>query len=59
VKLEILLGEEKVDITAKISKAAVDKYCIEFNRTSGDSILFFEQFNNIKQYFGDLINATY
>lgn len=59
VKLEILCGEEKVELTAKISKAGVDKYCIEFNRTSGDSMLFFTQFNTIKEYFGDLINATY
>jgi len=59
IKLEILLGEEKIDITAKITKAAADKYCIEFNRTGGDSILFFEQFKNIREYFGDLINATY
>jgi len=59
VKLEILLGEEKIDITAKISKATADKYCLEFNRTGGDSILFFEQFKNIKEYFGEMINATY
>lgn len=59
VKLEILLGEEKIDISAKISKAAADKYCIEFNRTGGDSMLFYDQFKNIKEYFGDLIDTTY
>ena len=59
VKLEILLGEEKVDITAKISKVSADKYAIEFVRTGGDSIIFFDQFKNIKEYFSDLDNATY
>lgn len=59
VKVEILLGEEKIDITAKITKAAAEKYCIEFNRTGGDSILFFDQFKIIKEYFGELIDATY
>lgn len=57
--MELLIGEEKIEITANITKAAADKYCIEFNRKSGDSILFFEQFKNIKEYFGELINATY
>jgi len=42
VKFEILLGEEKIDMTIKISKAAADKYCIEINRTGGDSMLFFD-----------------
>jgi hypothetical protein len=49
VKVEILLGEEKVDITAKISKAAEGKYCLEVNRTGGDSMLFFDQFKIIKE----------
>lgn len=42
VKVEILLGEEVVDITAKITKVAADKNAVEITRTGGDSILFFE-----------------
>jgi hypothetical protein len=59
VKLEILLGEETVDMTIKISKVDANKHCIEINRTGGDQLVFFEQFKQMKEYFGDLIDATY
>lgn len=58
-KIEILLGEEVVDITAKVTKAAADKNVVEITRTGGDSILFFEQFKIIKDYLGELVDATY
>ena len=58
VKIEILLGEEKIDLTAKISKVDPNKYCLEINRTGGDQIVFFEQFKQMKEYLGDLIDAT-
>lgn len=59
VKVEMLLGEEKIDLTAKISKVDATKNCIEINRTGGDQLVFFEQFKQIKEYFGDLVDATY
>ena len=37
VKAEIMEeGAEPIEITAKISKAAPEKYCVEFNRIAGD-----------------------
>jgi hypothetical protein len=42
VKVEILLeGEEPIEITVKILKAAASKYCVEFSRNGGDQLLFF------------------
>jgi hypothetical protein len=61
-KLQILLEDGAVELNAKILKVAeVDgKVCVEFSKCSGtDSIKFFERFNNIKDYFGEFINATY
>lgn len=43
IKIEMLIGEEeKIDITAKISKVDANKNCIEINRTGGDQLVFFE-----------------
>jgi len=50
VKVEILSEEQApVDITIKISKAAADKYCVEFTRTSGDQLDFLKVFQKIKE----------
>jgi ATP-dependent protease HslVU (ClpYQ) peptidase subunit len=58
--LQIPLGDEEfVDITAKILKVSDEKVCVEFNKSSGDSLSFFDQFNKIKEYFGDQANATF
>lgn len=38
-KIKVLItieGDEPVEITVKILKAAPEKYCVEFNRTNGD-----------------------
>lgn len=59
VKYQILSeGEEEVDVTAKITRVNKDKYCIEFERKGGDSLAFYNHFNNIKEFLGDLINAN-
>lgn len=60
-KLRIPLGDEdSVDITAKILKVDDEKVCFEFSKTGGtDSLVFFEHFNKIKEYFGDYANATF
>lgn len=60
VKLEILEeGGEKVEIQARISRVDKEKYCVEFNRISGDSLDFYQKFGLIKEFFGELINSTY
>lgn len=59
VKLQIIPeGGEQVDMTIKVLKAADEKFVIDFQRTNGDQIKFFEQFNGIKEYMGNYINAT-
>jgi len=45
-------------VTAKITKVDKKKFCIEFDRKSGDSLEFYNHFNLIKEFLGDLINAT-
>ena len=60
VKVEILEQDAgTVEISAKVSKVDKDKYVVEFNRVSGDSIVFFKHFNDIKEFYGELVNATY
>lgn len=51
--------EESVEITVKILQVPdSDKYCVEFNRNSGDQLCFFEAFNRLRTEFADLANAT-
>ena len=60
IKLQILLEEGEVEMNAKILKVDDSKVCVEFSKVSGtDSIKFYEKFNNIKEYLGEFINATY
>lgn len=58
LKFQILQDQERIDVTAKVTKVDKDKYCLEFDRKSGDSLAFYNHFNNIKEFLGDLINAT-
>jgi hypothetical protein len=61
-KLQILMEEGAVEMNVKVMRVPeVDgKICVEFSKCSGtDSIKFFEKFNNVKEYFGEFINATY
>lgn len=51
--------EDPIDVTVKILKADKDKYCVEFTRTGGDQLQFFNQYAIIKDYFGDLVDASY
>lgn len=43
-------------MTIKILKVEEGKVCIDFRRTNGDQIKFFEQFNDIKDYLDDFID---
>ena len=47
-----------IDVTAKVTRVDKDKNCLEIERKSGDSLAFYTHFNNIKEFLGDLINAT-
>jgi hypothetical protein len=51
-------GESDLEMCVRILKAAPEKYCVEFNRTGGDQLEFFKQFNIIKEEL-DLEDATY
>lgn len=57
-KLSFLTDEDRVDMTARILKVDDEKVCLEFNRTSGDQLQFFENFTTIKEYFGGLNDAA-
>ena len=35
-----------------------DTNCIEVNRMGGDCMIFFEQFNTLKDYMGEIINES-
>ena len=50
--------EDPIDVTAKITKVGKDKFCLEVDRKTGDSLAFYTHFNNIKEFLGDLIDAT-
>jgi hypothetical protein len=45
-------------MTIKVLKASDDKYVIDFQRTGGDQIKFYEQFNEVKEYMANFIDAT-
>jgi len=55
---------DTVEINARILKVAgvdggEDKFCFEFGKCGEtDQLKFFDAYNNIKEYFGDYINAT-
>jgi len=60
MKLQILIPEgDRIDMTVKVLKVDHEKVCLEFSRTGGDQLIFFSEFSKIKEYYGDLINATY
>jgi hypothetical protein len=57
---------EVVEVTARILRVPVtadgqqEKYCVEFTKSGDtDSLKFFDRFTNIKEYFGEFVNATY
>lgn len=57
-KLQIGSDAELVEMTIKVLKAGEEKVCIDFSRTGGDQIKFYEQFNDIKDYLGSYIDAS-
>ena len=51
-------GEEvELMMNVKILKNG-ETNCIDVNRMNGDCMIFFEQFNVLKDYLGELINES-
>jgi hypothetical protein len=42
----------------EILKVDQDKVCIEFSKVDGDYLTFVEEFNTIRNYMGELIDAS-
>lgn len=49
---------DKVDATVRILKCNNGKYCVDFTRKEGDSLEFYNVFNNAKQFFGDFNDSA-
>lgn len=50
--------EDPVQMTVKILDAGEGKYCVEFSRTAGDQLCFFEAYNRLHSELADLANAV-
>ena len=56
--LRHLNGESMdLEMNVKILKDG-DKNCIEVNRIQGDCLGFYENFNILKEYLGDIVDET-
>lgn len=49
--------EPPVEISIKILEVQEGKYCVEFTRTAGDQLQFFEEYTKIHDELADLANA--
>ena len=50
--------EQQVELSVKILKVGdADKYCVEFNRTAGDQLQFFEAYTKVYTDLADMANA--
>ena len=58
-----LVGKDKaaknVTMNVKLLKVDDNKICIDVARVDGDVFAFHYQFNEIKDYLGELIDTTY
>lgn len=63
IKMTFLVGEGKKEqnivMTAKLLKVNEEKVCLEIQRNEGDIFTFFNQFEQVKDYLGELIDAAY
>ena len=59
--MQIDQGEGDVlEINCQILQVDDKKFCFEFSKKSGgNSFGFFDQFNKIKEFFGEFANASY
>lgn len=52
--------DQAIDMTVKILRVKEnEKFCVEFTRTGGDQLLFFNAFNTIRDALADLANSSY
>ena len=59
LKLPILNAKnQKVEIKIEILKVDHEKVCVEFTKLDGDFLTFVDEFNLIKDYMGELIDAS-
>ena len=55
----ILDNDETLDVTFRVLKVDEAKVCVEFSKNgTADSMLFYHQFKQIKDYMGDFANAA-
>jgi len=56
----ILDNDETLDLTIRILKVDQEKVCMEFNKSgTADSMLFYHQFKQVKEYMADYANAAF
>lgn len=52
--------EQAIEMAIKVLRVKEnEKFCVEFTRTGGDQLLFFNAFNTIRDALADLANSTY
>jgi len=53
IKLNFQLPDDsEVQVLTRILRVNEDTVCVEFTKTKGDVMKYYEQFNSIKKYFG-------
>jgi len=57
-KMKIHFPSEEIDICCKILSMDEDTNCIEFNRQRGGCMTFFDQFNQMRDFLGDLVTSS-
>ena len=58
VKLPYISAQgEKVNIKVEISKVDSNTVCVDFTKEDGDSLVFYKGFNQIKEFFGPLVDT--
>ena len=54
-KVKIRFPSEGIDINCKIMSLNEDTNCVEVNRSKGSCMHFYEEFNHLKDFLGDLV----
>jgi len=54
-KIKMHFPSEGIDMSCKIVSLDAETNCIEFNRTRGGCMTFYNEFNQLKDFLGDLV----
>lgn len=54
-KIKITFPSEDMQVVCKILSLNEDTNCLEFNRTRGSCMTFYDQFSHLKEFLGDLV----